>query len=293
MWILFAVLAAFFWAINNMIDKFILTKWVKQPFVLLIVLALIGLISGAVVYVAHGIDHLSTFGIVLALVAGIFSIVMTATYFKAVQIEEVSRVAPLFYISPLFILLFATIFLGEIFTPAKYLGIFLVLAGAVMISTKDIAKLRFGKAVWWMLLSAFALAINQLIAKYLLGLTDFWTVFFYIRVGAFIGIIPFAWMYLPELVRNVREHGGRVLGLISLNEFINIAGVLLFTLSISIGSVTLANTLASVQQIFVLLFAVILSIFYPSILKEEIGRSTVFSKLIAIICMFIGVALIT
>jgi hypothetical protein len=56
--------------------------------------------------------------------------------------------------------------------------------------------------------------------------------------------------------------------------------------------VTLVNALASVQPFFVLAFAVALSIFYPKILKEEIGRSAVALKLIAIAMMFAGVILI-
>jgi len=293
MWILFAVLAAFFWAINNIVDKFVLTKWVKQPFVPVIILGLIGFIAAMIVFFSHGITHLSGLGIFLAFAAGISYVLMNVFYFRALQLEEVSRVSPMFYVAPLIILLFATIFLGEVFTPLKYLGIFLLVAGAILISSKDILKFRFSKAVWWMLLSAFALAINQILTKYLLGLTDFWTVFFYIRIGTLVAVVPIICIYLPELIRNIRQHGGRVLALISGNETLNIFGVLLFTIAISVGSVTLVNALSSVQQFFVLFIAVILSIFYPLILKEEIGKSTLALKLFAILSMFVGVILVT
>lgn len=293
MWVLFSILAAFIWAINNIVDKFVLAKWVKQPFVPVIVLAFVGLIAGIAVCITHEVSRISNFEIFLASIAGVFSVVMTTAYFKALQHEEVSRVAPLFYLAPLFILMFATLFLGEIFTPIKYLGIFLLIGGAVLISIKDIARFRFGKAVWWMLLSAFALAINQLLAKYLLGKTDFWTVFFYMRIGAFIGMVPFICIYLPELIRTVREYGSKVLALTSVNEGLNLLGILLFTLAISTGSVTLANSLASVQQLFVLLFAMLLSMFYPSILKEKMSKSIVFLKSSAIVFMLVGTFLIT
>jgi hypothetical protein len=77
------------------------------------------------------------------------------------------------------------------------------------------------------------------------------------------------------------------------NETFNLFGVLFITIAVSIGYITLVNALSSIQPFSILLFAVILSIFFPFILKEEIGKSIVAQKLIAIILMFIGAILIT
>lgn len=134
MWAIFSILAAICWAIVNIVDKYILTKWVRQPIIPVIILGVVGLIASAIVYFIYGFSYLSYFNILLALVAGIFYILMSIFYFKAVKIEEVSRVSPLFYLSPLFILIFAAIFLGEIFTPLKYLGISLLTVGAILIT---------------------------------------------------------------------------------------------------------------------------------------------------------------
>jgi drug/metabolite transporter (DMT)-like permease len=57
--------------------------------------------------------------------------------------------------------------------------------------------------------------------------------------------------------------------------------------------VTLVAALSSVQPFFVLLIAVVLSVFYPKILKEEIGKSAVLLKAVAILVMFAGAVLIT
>jgi len=293
MWALFSILAAICWAAANTIDKYILTKWVRQPFIPVIILGLIGLIASMMVHFVYGFSFLSYSNILLALIAGIFYILMAVFYFKALKIEEVSRVIPLFYLSPLFILLFAAIFLGEVFTLLKYLGIFLLVIGAILISAKNLSRINLGKAFWWMILSTLALSINQLLTKHLLNFADFWTIFAYTRLGAVIGLIPIAYIYFPELIDTVRRHGKRVVIVISTSETITILGVLLITIAASIGYVTLVNALSSIQSFFVLLFAVILSIFYPAILKEEIGKSVIFQKLIAIISMFIGAILIT
>lgn len=293
MWVIFSILAALCWAVVNIVDKYILTKWIRTPLIPVIIVGLIGMIASIIIYFVYGFTWLSSLNIILALVAGIFYILMTVFYFKALKIEEVSRVSPLFYLSPLFILLFAGIFLGEVFTPLKYLGIFLLMIGAILISSKNLLRINLGKAFWWMLLATISLSINQLLTKYLLNFTDYWTIFSWTRIGAVIGIVPISYFYFPELITTVRRYGKRVVAVMCMNETLNLFGVLFITIAISTGYVTLANALSSVQPFFVLLFAVILSIFYPSILKEEIGKSVVFLKLLAIVLMFIGAILIT
>lgn len=291
-WILFSILAALTWAIVNTVDKYVLTKWVKKPIVPVMILGVIGLIATFIIYLIRGFSELSHINILLSFVAGIFYILMSVFYFKAAKIEEISRVVPLFYLSPIFILLFATLFLGEIFTPTKYLGIFMLVIGAILISSRNFIKLSFGKAFWFMLLSVLSISVYYTLLKYLLNFADFWTIFSYAKIGTIFALIPIFYFGFPDLVSTVKEHGKKVVGVISLNESLNVIGVLLITLAISIGYVTLVKALSSIQPFFVLSFAVILSIFYPKILKEEIGKSTVLLKLIAIVLMFVGVILI-
>jgi len=293
MWVIFSILAALCWAIVNIVDKYILTKWVRQPIILVIILAIIGLIASIIVYFIYGFSYLSYFNIILAFIAGIFYILMAIFYFRAVKIEEVSRVIPLFFLSPLFILIFAGIFLGEVFILSQYLGIILLMVGAILISSKGLSRISLGKAFWWMMLSVIAISINALLTKYLLNFADYWTIFAWTRIGAAIGIIPITYIYLPELINTVKQYGKKVVAVISANETLNLFGILSVTIAVSIGDVTLVNALSSVQPFFLLLFAVILSIFYPSILKKEIGKSVIFQKLLAIILMFIGAILIT
>lgn len=250
MWVIFSILAALCWAIVNIVDKYILTKWVRQPIILVIILAIIGLIASIIVYFIYGFSYLSYFNIILAFIAGIFYILMVIFYFRAVKIEEVSRVIPLFFLSPLFILIFAGIFLGEVFILSQYLGIILLMVGAILISSKGLSRISLGKAFWWMMLSVIAISINALLTKYLLNFADYWTIFAWTRIGAAIGIIPITYIYLPELINTVKQYGKKVVAVISANETLNLFGILSVTIAVSIGDVTLVNALSSVQPFF-------------------------------------------
>lgn len=293
MWIILSISASLCWAVVNIVDKFILNKWVKNPIIPVMILGIIGFLASGLVYLIRGFAYLSGLNILLALIAGIFYLLMAIFYFKALKIEEVSRIVPLFYFSPLFILLFANLFLNEAFTLLKYLGIFLLVIGAILISFKNVLQLRPSKGFWFMILSTLSISISAVLTKYLLNIVDWWTVFAYIRIGAFIALIPILYLYSSEIIDITKKYGIKVVSLISASESLNLVGVVLLTIATVIGYVSLVSALTSVQAFFVLLISVILGIFNPKILKEEINKSIILQKSIAIILMFTGVVLIT
>ncbi len=291
-WMLFSILAAMCWSIVNVADKFIITKLIRKPVVPVIILGSLGLISSLVIYFVNGFSQLSPFNTLLALIAGALYIWAVFLYYDAIKLDEISRIIPLFYITPLFVLIFAGIFLGEIFNFTKYIGIFLLVTGAILISIRKF-QINLGKAFWLMMLVSLILAVNSVIQKHLLNSTDFWTVFSYIRIGSFFAVVPVFFFNRKDLSSTMRKKGGKTVVLLSLNELLGLAGVLLFTIATALGPVTLANALSSVQPFFVLLIAVALSLFFPKILKEEIGKSIIALKLLAIALMFVGVFLIS
>ena len=292
-WVFFALLASLVWAAGSLIDKYVLVKWVRNPYVPVIVMVLMGFIAALAVFFIRGFSALSYLNILLAFAAGFLYVIVAILYFKAVKTEEISRIIPLFNLSPMFVLILAAVFLGEVFTPLKYLGIFLLIIGAALISSRNILKIRPGKTFWLIVLASFITAINLVIGKYLLGFADFWTIFSYTMIGEFIAIIPILALNFHDLAATAKEHGRKPIMTMSFNETLTVAARLLTLTAMSVGYVVLVEALESLHAFFVLLFAVILSVFWPKILKEEIGRGTVLLKLLAIILMFAGAFLVT
>ena len=142
----------------------------------------------------------------LAFAAGILYIWAVLLYYDAIKLDEISRIIPLFYITPLFVLIFAGIFLREIFSIAKYIGIFLLVFGAILISARNF-QIRFGKAFWLMILASLILAINSVIQKHLLNAADFWTVFAYVRIGSFFAVIPVIYFNRKDFSSTMRKKG--------------------------------------------------------------------------------------
>lgn len=286
-WILFSLLAAFGWAIVNVLDKFIVTKLVKNPMMSVLIITILSLIVGAIVLAFH-YKPLTPTLLLCVFVTAVFYLLTNVFYFKAAQQEEISRLVPLFYLATVFIGLISALTLGEIFSPLQYLGVLLLVAGAILVSVRGL-NLKFGKAFWFMILSTLSISIYTILTKYLLNYEDYWTVFGYSRIGVFVAGIPLLYWHYSDFVRTTRK----AIGAITFSESLNLVALFCFTIAMAQGFVTLANALASLQPLFLLAFTVLLSLFYPRILKEEMGKGTVAQKLVAILMMFAGAMLIT
>ncbi len=287
-WFTLSLLAAFLWAIVSAVDKLVLVRWQVTPALMTFIAELIGLIAGCGVWLAMGLSEMSYSRIGLALCAGVFKTLFVLFYFLAIAREEVSRIVTLLFLAPLFILLSARFVLHESLQPQEYLGVILLVSGAVLITCKDKLFPRLNLAFCFAMLGVLCLTVNQIIIKYLLEATDYWTVFSYVRMGGFLAVVPL----LPIVVSNVQairsERKGSVLALIAVNDTIAVCAIFIFTVAVALGSVTLVNALSSVHPLFLLLIVVIVGTVNLNILREELEKSVLMSKLIAILLMICG-----
>jgi len=290
-WITFAVAAALVWAVVNIIDKYILTRW-AHPALVVLVLGVVGLATSGLIYVFRGFSSLDFTHIGIALIAGAVYALASILYFTAAQREEISRVAPLFHLAPLFVAFLAAIFLGEVFGPYLYLGIILLFAGSALLTSRGIS-LRPGAHLWPMVASAVSFAVHLVLIKYLLNSTDYWTVLGYARIGTFLALVPVAVLNRDSLISFARRHGALPAGIIACNEALNMVGVVFYYSAASMGFITLVEALTTVQSFFVLIIASALSIWYPKFLVEEASARTVARKAAAIGLLVVGALLVT
>jgi transporter family protein len=291
LWALLVIAAVIMWSITTIFDKYTLSKWFDQSVILTIILSIVGFFAGILIFLLLGFVSLSFINIFLAFVSGSFYVIGMILFFYAVKIEETSRVVPLLYMAAFFTAFFASIFLGEVLTPLKYLGIILLVSGAFLISTKKF-RIKHWKTLLIMLTATTVLSLENVILKYLLGYADFWTVFSWEKFGAMLATIPLIMIYYKDLAKSFKRIGKKAVLVSFANKGLSVFATLIYTLAISIGFVSLVTGLASVQPLFVLLFTVLLSMYFPKIIKEEIDRSTIFLKIISIFLIIAGALLI-
>ena len=292
-WAILSVAASFCWALANVNDKFILSHWVKKPIVNVLAVGLTSLLASVVVYFTQPLGALTWFQLAVAIVAGTAYIAPNLLYFEAVKREEISRVVPVLYLYPLFVAGLAAFFLGEVFLPAKYVGVFLLVAGAILVAKKKRFRLKSKKAIAFAVLAAMASAVDVVSVKYLLGYADYWTVFFYASLGGLPLLLPLLVWHGHKLARTVRTRGAKIVVGLGASNALNTLATLLFIAATSSGYATLTSALGSVQPLFTLLLGVGLARLWPGAIRENLDHSILRQKFLAVCLVIAGVVLIT
>jgi transporter family protein len=289
-WIFFSLLTALIWAGVNIVDKHIISKYKLEPVVFVSILSTIGLIVGLILFFVLKI-HLSFF-LLLAMINGALYPTLNILYFKAIRLEEVSRVVPWFAIEPLLVVIGAAIFLNEILTGRQYLGIAILIIGLFAITLKKDFTVKPSKWMIYMFLSSLLWAIQTLFEKYLLNHADLFEMFALTEIGAFIGFLPYLLFYRRTIVNSIIKNT-KALKIVAINETAVIFGTLSMLTAMSIGLVSLVSVLGSMQYLFLLVLALLFSLAYPKILKEELQGSIIVLKAISIILIIGGIYFIT
>jgi uncharacterized membrane protein len=290
-WFIFAIIASMIWPFGNIVDKIFLTKHVKNPFSYQI---LCGLTNGLMILFFPLFVPISIIfpWFILGIVCSLMGWSIFIIYNKAVMTEEISRVVPLMYLSAIFLLPLAIFFLNEVLGLSKYVGIVLLVLGAILISYKKIdnKKGKISSAVKLLLLFDLLMAIYGISLKYMLGFMDHWSLLFWVNFGGMLG--GFLFLSVSRIRNNflndMKKLGRKGLVFRYLGVSAYYLGIIPYYIALSLGPVSLVSGVNSIQPFFVFLYATIISLFIPKIIREKIDKTTLILKLIAVCLIFIG-----
>ncbi len=292
-WIVFAIVTQVLFAVSNFIDKFLIDKKIRDPLLVTVLAGLVSFLLGLLIFLFRGFSIIETKQLVLILISGILLELYLIPYFQALTMDDASRIVPLFQFMPVFVLILSYIILGEALTGKQFLGsVFIIVGGFVLAAKKieggSIFKLR--KSLWLMVIASLLYAVTGVLFKWVVVAQDFWLTLAYENIGMGIGaIILLLWpSYRSGFRRETKKLKLSTWGLLFVNETVYVLALLSMFYAILLGSVALVSVIAGVQPFFVLLFGLILSTWFPSIIQEDIQKNTVLLKVLAILLIFIG-----
>jgi len=214
-------------------------------------------------------------------------------YLFAMQSEEASRVAPLYGLTPVCMLITEWLAFGTRLEIFQYLGVAAVVLGAIFLSFKP-GPARFNKkALFYVMSSIILWAVAVVFLSDIFQQTGYWLGWGWAQVvlgllGTFSLIV-----FRKEVMKTIRESGHKVVYLSVSSEILSLTanGLLFFAAVIWLAS--LSSALTSVQYILVFLFTLLISKKWPQLFREEISRSILIQKLISIILIISGIFLIS
>jgi drug/metabolite transporter (DMT)-like permease len=141
---------------------------------------------------------------------------------------------------------------------------------------------------------AVLIATYTISDKMLLGYLDFWSVFFWNILGTFCGVFILLFFSKPrkEFRVAVSEAGKKAVFTAFIGEGLYIMGTICSLAALSLVDASLASALFGLQPFFVFFYILLMSLFLPKILNEDISKSIVMLKASAIALMLIGTWLV-
>ena len=294
MWFIFAFISQALWSFNNVVDKYILTNKLRDPSSYNILTMLFDIVPISLYLLILPVNFSPA--LILGVFAGLLTVVALQLFNEGIMKEEASRMVSLVYTSPIFVVFMSVIFLNEVVTFNNYLGIGLVVIGAILISTKNSGhKLVLSKIVVIALLSAFVFALSTILSDSGLGYMTYWQFWFWACFGSFIGalIMLIHPVLRKKFKRSMESIRLKTLGLAFLTCIVFYIAQLSFFFAISMGPVSLVASVLSLEPLVTLVFATLVTIYNPKLVREIINKNEFSKKLVAIVLSLVGVYLIT
>ena len=291
-WLFFALLAPALFGFANILDK-VLTKRFAPATLNLGAGLFAGLALIALPFI--GIK-LSAAIILFSIFAGGLWLLAGFPYFKAISIEEVSRVIPLWQLAVPMTLVLAVIFLGERLHPQSYVAMLLIFLGAFLISARNFREtLRITPAFWLMMLACALVASASVMAKWLYSSGGFLPIQVVMLVGNFVAALVILLFF-----RKMRQHSllefskstAKMKIFFIFRMFVDILAYTVYNLALLTGPASLTAVLDSLSGFFVFIAATFISAWWPALFREELDRKALLTKAAAILMIIAGLFLL-
>lgn len=296
-WFLLALTASFLWALVNIFDQYLVTKYSmskRGSGGLVLFSSLVGIVVAVIISVfTPNLFTISFTDKILLIIVGGLSIAWIILYLFTLEIEGVSAVVPWFLTVPIFGYILGYFFLNETLTNQQLLGALIILIGVFLISidfSEQKKKFKWLLA-FYMLSACFLISVSGVIFKYVTIGNNFWISSFWEYLGlGFFGLMMYIFIpkYRREFMTMNRQGGRKIFTLNTFSETLTIIGNLLSNYAILLAPVTMVYLVGSFQPAIVLLLAIISTKFFPHIVTENLHRHMILPKTVAIIIMITG-----
>lgn len=288
-WLYIAVGAYLLFALANIGDKLVVSKFKTEPIVYAFYVGFLGI--GTIILLPFDFVWPNLYQFSWLLIAGISFVFGLYFMYKAINLGETTRaITILGSIAPVFTFLLSYLFLDERLSGKQIAALALLILAVIVISWPQKGKGKFNKEqVFWAVIAGLVMASNYVLVKYIYLILPFIAGFAWVRVFGFLTAV--AILLLPHNRRLIKidwarpkaKKGKLLLGI----QIVGGLGVIGQNYAFNLASATLVNALQATQYASVFILASLLGKKIPQ-LKENLNYKQVIQKIIAIILIAIG-----
>jgi len=278
-WIIFASITVIFFAVANILDKYVASNDIRDSVYLTFILSVtmfvifscLGFVGGHIL-IPYNIA-------IIAVLAGVSYSIAVWIYYFVIERMEVTKFMPIIALTPAIIAVVSFFFFSEHLKLINYLAILIIIIGVIVISHQK--HLPSSKKYYYLIafISIIFFAIRDLLIKYCtMNVEHLWAVLFWAGLGGAIVPIFLIIFHHPHLRKKAKAGIGLV----------DVIGLVSYTKAISLGSVALAASFIATKPLIVLILALIVSAVSSKIIREKFNRQTIIKKIVGTILIVLG-----
>ena len=296
-WFLIAIASYFILAVVNLVDKRLLVSLIPSPRIYAFYVgSLSALIAVLIPFVNFRVPDF--WPSILALSAGAVFILAILEFYRALKLFEASRIVPAVGgLTPIFSVFLIYFFRNELLPFSKWPAFLLLLAGSVLINWSRERSITY-KSFLISLSAAFLFALSFVFSGYVYLSQPFWSGLIMIKLGglvAALGLFIFSKEIKAELFKHRMTFQKEVVAVFIANQVAGAGANILQNWAIALSSlvfIPVINALQGTQYVFLLVLAVLFSLRFPRLLKEEISSRVLIQKVVATSLIVFGTALL-
>jgi len=287
-----ALIAGLLWAISNVIDKVALSKYIKNPLIVTPIVGLVSFLFGFFILVQNNQVLPSQ---IIWKIIGLSTLLFLAiiSYFIAVKHEEISRIIPIYGLSPALMALLEFFFFGTMLATLQYFGIAAAVLGVVLITygsattkinKKGLTFILIGTLLWSFTFMYLARIFNEYGYWKALGWEQF-------TIGV-LGLLSLL-LVKREFFESMKANSQKAFYLIFTSEVFGTAAGAIGFYAASLWAASLTSAVASDQYILVFLISLFITKKWPQLFEEKVGPKIIIQKTISILLIIAGIFLIS
>lgn len=298
LWFIVILIAYFFLGIASLGDKVFLKGKQQSP---AIYTFYVGIMGGLVVFLIpfFGIDISSFQDLLYPALEGILYAAALYSLYLALSRTEVSIAIPIIgALQPIFVFFLTIVFYGFSELAVKdVIALAILILGTFLISLEKGGSKINVKKMAIAIVPAFLFALDMILTKQVFFNFDFWEGLILMRIFTFLTVLFFLFSskFRKELSAR-RKDKSKGKGLVFVfAQGAGGLGILLQSYAISlVPTIYLAvlNALKGVQYVFLLFATMLVSYYFPKIIKEDFKRRALIRKIISVIIISAGIALL-
>ncbi|HEA84382.1 MAG TPA: hypothetical protein ENI04_00120 [Candidatus Wildermuthbacteria bacterium] len=303
MWLIVAIASHSLFGLVAVLDRYLLSGPIKNPKFYTFLVGMLGVVF-VLFLIPFGLvemPELST--LLVALAAGALRLVGLFALFSALRRFEASRIIPAIGgFLPIAILLLTLLFTRAVnLGGLDILAFVLLVGGSIWVSTEK--RLSLTKAsIMLSFLTAILFASSFFLSKFVYEVQPFWSGFFWMVPGGL--MVALLLLLFSETRKGIteifhpkkRQKGSYFTAfLFFLNQGMGGLAFILQSWAIALvpfGLLAFVSALEGIKYISILFVVWFLSVYFPSILREEISKKILLQKILSIVIIGAGLLLL-